>query len=55
VEIIELSVVTDIFKNIHDSLRQNLKMMNQVPYLMRNHLTFDQTAINEHVKNQLFL
>jgi hypothetical protein len=45
----------DIFKNIHDSLHPNLKTMNQVPYLMGNHLTFDQTSINEHVTHQLFL
>ena len=45
----------DIFKNILDSLHLNLKTMNQVTYLMRNHLTFDQTAINEDVTHQLFL
>ena len=45
----------DILKNIHDSSHPNLNTKNQVPYLMGNNLTFDQTAINEHVTHQLFL
>ena len=42
----------DIFKYIHDSTHPNLNSMNQVPYLLEIHLTYDQTAINDN-KNSI--
>jgi hypothetical protein len=32
----------DIFKHIPDSTHPNLNSMNQVPYLLEIHLTYDQ-------------
>ena len=41
----------DIFKHIPNSTIPNLNSMNQVPYLLEIHLTYDQTTINDNNKS----